>query len=177
MKKFLWVLPIVTLASCMSFSDKPMRSVRNAMAEQMPQVRLEKEIAINIGGGLFNVLDLVALNDANLSEIDKVQVAVYSVVGDLKSVDYNSLSFHDALLEQNSDLVWDRIVRVREADEQVWVFAGMNVRRNSLDAISVFVLEADELVLINIDGDMNEMMEFALEQSHGRRSHHEHGAI
>ncbi len=97
------VLPMLLMTSCMSFSDRPMRPVRNALLEQMPQITLEKEVAINLGGGLFNVLDAVTFNDANLSEIDNVVVVVYSAKGDLEAVDFNGLSFKVALLDKNAD--------------------------------------------------------------------------
>ncbi len=168
------VLPMLLMTSCMSFSDRPMRPVRNALLEQMPQITLEKEVAINLGGGLFNVLDAVTFNDANLSEIDNVEVVVYSPKGDLEAVDFNGLSFKEALLDKNADLQWERIVRVRDEGEQVWVFAGMNIKKNALEAISVFVIEANEIVLVNVNGDMNKMMEYALAQSHDRRKHDSH---
>jgi|GEM_PF-3454806 hypothetical protein len=38
----------------------------------------------------------------------------------------------------------------------------MDLARNSLDAVSVFVLENSELVMINVDGDFDSMIEFVL---------------
>lgn len=52
---------------------------------------------------------------------------------------------------------------MRDEEEQVWVLAGMNLDRNSLDAVTVFVLDKNELVLINVDGDLHELIDFALE--------------
>ena len=51
---------------------------------------------------------------------------------------------------------------MRKEDEQVWVLVGMDLERDSLEAVSVFVLGNDELVSINVDGDLNRMIEFAL---------------
>lgn len=49
------------------------------------------------------------------------------------------------------------------------MFAGLDLARNSLEAISVFVMEHDKLVLISIGGDIDKMMNYALESAHGRR--------
>ena len=58
---------------------------------------------------------------------------------------------------------------MRKEDEQVWVLVGMDLERDSLDAVSVFVLGNDELVLINVDGDLNRMIEFALRPASDQR--------
>ena len=36
---------------------------------------------------------------------------------------------------------WETILKVREGGEQIWVLVGMDLERNSLDAVSVFILE------------------------------------
>ena len=58
-------------------------------------------------------------------------------------------------------------VRVREDGEHVWVFVGMDLDKQSLEAVSVFVVESEELVLINMDGDLNELLEHAFEPARG----------
>ena len=64
---------------------------------------------------------------------------------------------------------------MRKEDEQVWVLVGMDLERDSLDAVSVFVLGNDELVLINVDGDLNRMIEFALRPASEQRRRSEAG--
>ena len=61
------------------------------------------------------------------------------------------------------------LVKVREEDESVWVYVGMNMEKQSLDAVAVFVLERDELVMMNVDGDLQELIRFAFEPAQGRR--------
>lgn len=45
----------------------------------------------------------------------------------------------------------------------------MNLDGNSLEAVTLFTLHNDELVLINIDGDLDQMIEFAMQPAHGHR--------
>ena len=47
----------------MSFSDRAMRPVRNSITSQMPEIRLEKEMAVAVGGGMFNLLDVINTDD------------------------------------------------------------------------------------------------------------------
>ena len=158
------------LANCMSFSDRPMRPVRNAITEQMPDIRLEKEMAVAIGGGMFDFLDVINVDDdVDLSEVDHLQVAIYQVHPRNGDVNFSDEVFHESLIAKDDSLTWERIVKVKEDDEQVWVFVGMNMRDEALEAVSVFVFERDELVLINMDGDLSEMLEYAFQPARGHR--------
>jgi hypothetical protein len=118
----------------------------------------------------MGLVKLVTLNDVRFSELDSVNVAVYNVRGGTQARDFDAISFANTLAEHNRNLHWEQIIRVRETSEQVWVFAGMNLRKNSLEAISVFVLEADTVTIINVDGQIDKMLELALSQGRGHRS-------
>jgi hypothetical protein len=169
MKNLVIALSMVMFTSCMSFSDRPLRPIRNAILELNPGITLEKKVAVNVGGVMFNFLDLLSLGGQDLSEIDSVHMAVYKVHGLGTDRIFSRQTFQDALLEKDASLQWEQIVRVRDDGENLWVFAGLDLARNSLEAISVFVMEHDELVLISIGGDIDKMMIYALESSHGRR--------
>ncbi len=148
----------------MSFSDRSMRPVRDALAQQLPELELEKEFAISVGGLMFDLVDVVTVSDANISAMDRVQVAVYNVndVGDsLASLDSSHLEA--ALTAKNDDLEWDTIVRVREENEQVWIVSDMDLEDLRLKAIAVVSFEYDELVLVNVDGKLDELIRFAMD--------------
>lgn len=157
------------LANCMSFSDRAMRPMRNSITSQMPDISLEKEMAVALGGGMFNFLDVINSDDVDLSAVDHLQVAVYQVHPRGGEVNFSDEVFHESLLAKDASLVWERIVKVKEEDEQVWVFVGMNMEDSALEAVSVFIFERDELVMINMDGDLNEMLEYAFEPARGHR--------
>jgi len=172
MKKILLLIMLTQLAACMSFSDRPFRSTRNSIEEQVPNISLEKEFSISLGNSMLSFLDVLTLNEANISELDHVQVAVYNVESGGQKIDFNGIDFSETLRSRGKNLHWETIVRVRKEDEQVWVLVGMDLARNSLDAVSVFVLGNKQLVLINVDGDFDRMIEFALQPaSDGRRRH------
>lgn len=117
MKNLFILLGLVLLTGCMSFSDRPLRPLRNAIAQQMPKVSLEKEFAVSFGRGFFDLLDIVTLNEADLSKIDHVQLAVYKVYPDGIKIDFDTLDFEAVMLAKDSSLHWETIIRVREEDE------------------------------------------------------------
>ncbi len=65
--------------------------------------------------------------------------------------------------------MWERIVKVKQDDEQVWVYVGLNIEENMLEAVYVFVFQRDELVLINMDGDLSDMLKYAVSPAKGHR--------
>ncbi len=175
MKKILLLIMLSQLAACMSFSDRSFRSTRNSIEEQVPNISLEKEFAISVGNSMLSFLDVLTLNEANISELDHVQVAVYNVESGGQKIDFNDIDFSATLRSRGKNLHWETIVKVRKEDEQVWVLAGMDLAQNSLDVVSVFVLGNNELVLINVEGDFDRMIEFALQPASDSRRRHDAG--
>jgi hypothetical protein len=156
------IIAITQLAACMSFSDRSFRSTKSAIQQQMPHISLEKEFAVSMGRGLFGLLRVISLDEQNISELDHVQIAVYKVDSGGREVNLNQLDFSETLRSRGEKLHWETIIRVRDRGEQVWVLVGMDLERNSLNAVSLFVLENKQLVLINVDGDLERLIEFAL---------------
>ncbi len=163
------MLLITTLffTSCMSFNDDYFDSVADSLGTRMPELRLEKEMAMGFGSGIFDLVDLASAEADGISAVEKLRVAVYKVTPREGYLDFPDAVFTDALRSQGTELEWERIVRVREEGEQLWVFAGMDREAQMLDAICVFVLERDELVLINMEGEFQQLFEYALNA--GRR--------
>lgn len=160
----------------MSFSDRKMRPIANSIESQIPHVRLEKEFAVSVGGGLFNMLDIVTLDSRDISKLDRVEVAVYNVMDMPLDANFDEINFAATLYERGKHLDWETIVKVRDDNERVWVLAGMDRRRQVLEAITVFVLNEDELVLISADGKLDQLLRFAMKPADDRRSSmHEHG--
>jgi len=161
----------LTLTGCFSFSDRSFKPVRNEIVQQLPGITLEKEMAISIGSLMFDLIDLLAIGvDVDISKMSRAQVAVYQVNGMSENdISFEHLDFERTLLAKDDSLRWDTIIKVREAQEQIWVLIGMDERNNSLEAISIFALEHNELVLVNVNGNLTEMLKFAMEPARGYR--------
>ncbi|MEQ8409854.1 MAG: hypothetical protein RKH07_16415 [Gammaproteobacteria bacterium] len=163
------VLLVIFTTGCMSFSDRHFRPVKDSLAQQMPDIRLDKEIAFSASSGLINLIDILGGNEVDLDDLNRVRIAVYKVVPANQSKRFNDVVFEMALLATNSELTWERIVRVREETEQLWIFAGLHEAEQRLEVLSIFTLERDELVLINVDGDLGSLLQHAMAPVRGRR--------
>lgn len=165
------VLAATLLTGCFSFSDRPFRPVRNEIVQQLPGISLEREMAFSIGSLMFDLIDLIAIGvDVDISKMTKAQVVVYTVNGLAEgNTSFEDLDFERTLLAKDNSLSWETIVKVREPQEHIWVLVGMDERHNTLEAISVFALEQNELVLVNVNGNLGEMLEFAMQPARGHR--------
>lgn len=149
--------------ACMSFNDDYFDPVADSMRAQMPELTLEREMAMDFGSGFFNLIDLASTGAADISDMENLRIAIYKVIPRGESLEFPDAVFDEALLSQGTDLEWERIVRIREEGEQLWVFAGMDLSAEMLDALCVFILDHEELVLINMEGDLQQLLNYALQ--------------
>ena len=174
MKNLLSLVCFLSMVGCMSFSDRAMRPVAKSIQEQMPDIHLEKEFAMSIGDGMFNLLDLGTASSDSLADMNHVHVAVYKVSGNGQPVDFGAMNLEHTLKSENSPLHWETIVRVRKPDEQVWVLVGMDLQSQTLAEVAVFKIDQNELVLINVDGELDNLLRFAMQpaREHRESIHH-----
>lgn len=163
----LFLAQTATMTACMSFSDRSFRPVKNEISKQYPELKLEKDFAVSVGATMFNTIDLFAFgSEFDFSSIDKVQVAVYSVS---HVTDLSNLNIEQSLMARDRKLNWQTVAKVREAGQFTWVLVGVNEGRQSIDGVTILVLERNELVMINVRGDLKEMIEFAMKPVKGER--------
>jgi len=168
MKTLLILLACISLGACMSFSDRHFRPIRDSLSAQLTHVNLEKEMALSVGGMVFKLVDLIS-DEADFSALEHLRVAVYQVQPRARQNEFVDAVFEFSLRADSPDLSWERIVRVRKPGEQVWVFAGMGAATEQLEELSVFVLEDGELTMLNLAGDLNDLLEHALAPARGQR--------
>ena len=167
-------LPAVMLVSllitgCFSTSDRAFRPVTHSINAQLPELQLTRVFSLSIGRSALALVDVVAsTGEFDFSDLDKVQIAVYET-GFANEVSLSNFNVEAALVSRDKSLNWQTIVKVRDVGEHVWIVAGINESKGRVDAISIVALENSELVLVNVDGDLLRMLEFALEPVQGRK--------
>ncbi|GAB5501259.1 MAG: hypothetical protein PsegKO_35700 [Pseudohongiellaceae bacterium] len=117
-----------------------------------PQITLEKDLAVGFGSGLFDLVTQDSSEAVNQPDAGQVRVLMYKVTAANDQNQFPDTVFERTLRKQGSGLAWERIVRVREDDSQVWVFAGMNIASQRLETLCVFVMQ---------DGDRNPQVDAA----------------
>ena len=160
-------LILLLISSCMSFSDRSFKPVKREIVAQLPGLDLRKEFAISIGPVMFNTIDAISIgSEFDFSSIHKVQVAVYEVA---YTADLSGLDVERSLMARDPGLSWQTVVKVREDSQYTWIAVGINENKASIEAVSVLSMERGELVLINVNGDLEEMIEFAFNSVKGKR--------
>lgn len=166
-KSLTLLLGLILMTGCMSFSDRSFRPVKRDIAAQLPELTLKKEFAVSIGSAMFNTIDFIAVgSDFDFSSIDKVQIAVYDADN---IADLSNLNVEQSLMARNPELDWHTVVKVRDLDEFTWVLMGLDQTGTRIEAVSILVMEHTEMVLINVNGELQEMIEFAFEPVSGER--------
>ena len=167
LRAVLLILLLFFVTGCMSFSDRSFRPVKREISAQIPGLNLRKEFAVSIGSAMFNTIDAITIgSEFDFSSIDKVQVAVYEVA---YSVDLTGLDVERSLMARDPALSWQTVVKVRKEGEYTWIAVGINEKKASIEAVSVLAMEQGELVLINVNGELEEMIEFAFNPVKGKR--------
>ncbi len=174
MKNLLSLVCFLSAVGCVSFSDRAMRPVAKSIQEQSPHIHLEKEFGMSIGDGMFNLIELGTAGSDSLADMNHVRVAVYKVAGSGQQVDFDAINLKQTLKAENSRLHWEIIVRVRKPEEQVWVLVGMDLQSQTLSEVAVFKIDQNELVLINVDGELDNLLRFAMQpaREHRESIHH-----
>ena len=75
------VLLVIFTTGCMSFSDRHFRPVKDSLAQQMPDIRLDKEMAFSASSGLINLIDILGGNEVDLDDLNRVRIAVRANLG------------------------------------------------------------------------------------------------
>ena len=165
-RSLLAALLLASGTGCLSFSDRGFMPVTREISRQAPQLELRKEFALSIGAGLINTIDLLAVgSEFDFSDVDKVQLAVYEIPYE---VEFPELDVAVSLGARDPSLSWEIVVQAREEGERTWVLMGIDQRRQTVEAVSIMVMQQGELVLIHVDGELQEMIEFAFRPARGK---------
>lgn len=111
---------------------------------QQPRITLEQDLAVGFGSSLFDLQELSSLDRSSQAGVDHVQVAMYRVSPVNGQHQFPDSVFSRTLARHGAQLTWQRIVKLRENGQQIWVFAGMDLDALRLETVCVFVLEQGE---------------------------------
>lgn len=150
------------LTGCTSFE---LSRVRNDLARQAPEAKIGDGYAFSFGKisiGLARLLAGFGGEDGDvaqsiLGEVQRVQFAKYDVDGDLNA---SRLAMPGRLRHYLEDENWEHLASVRTANEAVWVL--YREEDNAIRDLFAVVLDAEELVLARITGNLNAVVLTAL---------------
>jgi hypothetical protein len=161
------VVLLVPLLLTGCFRARALEKIAEDISWQFPEADFHREFSISLGSMAIGLARLAcSFSDETrearqyMTGIKRVQVAVYKVKH-LPSVEDAEMP------ERLSDMIdddWEVVIKTSEPDERVWILYREDGKRVS--DMHVTVLDEDELVLLRVSGDLDKLLDQALENHH-----------
>lgn len=157
---------LVLLTGCIGV-NRQFYEVKNKIMGELGD-EYKTEFQFSVGSAIINVsslfVDLAADQeyiDDMLREISSVQVGLYSRVKSTENKpDFSMLNSIDEEMSNNG---WKYIVRTFEKDEFTTIYIS-NDPKELLQKMYVINLNDDELVIIEVNGDLKKVITYAIEE-------------
>jgi hypothetical protein len=152
----------LSLTGC--FTDPDIDEVVDAVSWELEPARLDTEVELRFGGGTLGLARMLCgfVDDCEeyqdiIAGIDEVHLGVYNVEGS----SYDSrLRLSDELREDLEYDGWQVVMTSYDEDESVFVMA--QVDEDNLNGMYVVAYEGDELVVIRLEGELEESLHAAV---------------
>jgi len=133
-----------------------------------PDARFKKDVSISIGGMSWGLLKNVAMSvekddheiQTYVGNLSKIEVVVYEASGIYKD-DMRPIG---EIVKESLGDDWQLMVKTAEDDELVWIHYRED--NQSIREMNIVVYDNDEFVIVRLAGNLDEIMEVALEE-HG----------
>ncbi|MCC7264182.1 MAG: DUF4252 domain-containing protein [Candidatus Latescibacteria bacterium] len=157
------LLVAVLCSGC--FRAAELARMQREIEQELPEIGFEKEVELGLGPlsmWCIRSLCLLAPNSGEargyLGEVDQVQVVAYRT---LTSPSLASFQLPPRLQHTLKDQGWELVIKSREKGEITWVFC--RVHHQAICGLYVVSLDPEELVLVRVDGNLEQMAAQAVE--------------
>jgi len=159
---------VLSLAAVLLFSgcvmvDRDFRLTRDEIFDSLNSLDLNTEVQFQIGAGLLSLGKFVtSFSNMNqdtrdmLREIHSLQIGVYQIENHRENLPPIPTKIERRLKQRG----YLPIVKVKAKDENVWIFVKMRHRR--LGAMYIISLDQEELVLVELKGNLGKLIEKAV---------------
>lgn len=162
----LLVMPLL-LGGC--FRARSLERIAEEISWQYPDADFDREFSVSLGSLALGLVRLGAGfaeegREAReyLSGVRRVQIAVYKV-RNLQAIDHAEIPKGLSDLLEDDD--WEVVVKTNEPTERVWILYRED--GEVIRDVHITVLSDDELVLIRVSGQINDILNKAIED-HGQ---------
>jgi hypothetical protein len=161
----------VALTGCMSFNPRSLRQMESALRASNPDMEFSSTTKFGVGPLTMDLVDFVFVHDRHIdvSKISRADVGIYELKRPLASLDFK--------LPQGTDRSCPRrevVLRVTEDDERVEM--AVCIRGDEVTGFAMFMVERDEVVVMNIRGDIQALVSAAIRENVNRESRRERTA-
>jgi hypothetical protein len=144
------------------------KEIRNQILDELGPFDIDTEVQIRIGPGLISFGGFVAsftkVDDHTLSylrDIRNVEVGVYNLKSDQREKHFSIPSRVSKILARKG---YEPLVKSKDHGETTWVMT--KLRKKRLEALYVISVEKHELVLVEVRGRLERLIEKAITE-HG----------
>lgn len=164
----LTALSLGILTGCMSFNPRSMRQMEAALIESNPDLVIESSRKFGVGALTLHLVDFAFVHDRSLdiSRISRAEIGIYELDG---TVLFDDFHMPQADANDRNCPRRDVIVQVRENNEHMRITAC--IRDEKVTGLSMFVLEARELVVVNVRGDLEALVNSLVRDSLKNEKH------
>ena len=158
------LLPVLVLIVCSGcLTSRTANRVTADLEQELPALRLDEEMSLTLGRmSLALARAVLHLGDADLDDdemafiegVRRVEIGIFQVV---ESADSGGPPRLYRLGKNLARKGWSNIVRTSEEDEYTWVFSKTDAK-GDLRGLVVVVLEDDELLVVRLDGELQEAL-------------------
>ena len=167
----IWVIGVLCCAicsGCVSLRTSELAEVRYEIEDAIPGTEFKKDTEISIGPVMMSLIRAGArfAPDSEewrpfISGARRVQVAVYHAEY-LPPDSHKSLAMPSRLSDLLKREGWELLFKSREKREVTWVLN--RLRREKVRNVFVVTLDKRELTLVNVEGDITQMILAGLEE-------------
>ncbi|MFZ5515643.1 MAG: DUF4252 domain-containing protein [Candidatus Zhuqueibacterota bacterium] len=166
----LFILMAGLLPGCV-FVSRDFRTTRNAILSDLGNVDVDTEFQMQFNSGLISLGKMVvSMTDADrevvdyLRDIRNVQIGVYK----LHDIDpTRALKIPKQISEKLSHLGYESVVKANERNGAAWVFT--QIRRDRLESVYIISLEPQELVIVEVKGRLERILQKAIHDGVDRK--------
>src|SRR5690606_22856240 len=169
----LTALSLGLLTGCMSFNPRSMRQMEAALIESNPDLVIESSTKFGVGGLTLDLVDFAFVHDRSLdiSRISRAEIGIYELDG---TVFFDDFRMPQADANDRNCPRRDVIVQVREIDEHMRITAC--IRGGKVTGLSMFVLEPREIVVVNLRGELEAVVNSLIRDSL-KNTNHTHAGL
>ena len=155
----------VALTGCMSFNPRSLREMESALRASNPDLEFTSTTKFGVGPLTMDLVDFVFVHDRHIdvSKISRADVGIYELKHPLNIENFKLPQHDDRGCPQR-----EVILRVIEDDEQLEM--AVCIRRDRIVGFAMFVLEPQEILVINARGDIQALVSSVLRDNVGRKA-------
>ncbi len=159
----------ISISSTGCYRAERLEQLGYEILDACPEAHFKKDISLSLGGLSWGIIKKIALaaekNDREvrtyIRSLNKIELVVYKASG----ISRGNMQPIGEIVKESLGEDWELMVKTAEDDELVWIhYRGDDDQIREMNIVSY---DGDEFVIVRLSGNLDDMMEMALEDHGG----------